>query len=254
MKKHYALFFLICCLTEYAYAQVTKTEDNDELINQYAQKYIESAKDYAVVFNGLDQPKLINNIKSAYLRTKGYKEFDDWGHEIFTIESSVNGKFEEGDLLYDGVIYHKIPMRLDLYTDELMVLTPNITYRVVLDPERVGYANFNGYHIVYVPSDNNLKLPKGYYQQLYSGSTSVFRKESFKYSQQAESLIDWARKYYICKDGISYSVKNKKAVLKVFNSHKKELDRYIKDTRINFNDMESALPLVVEQYNKLTGK
>ncbi|MFV0538381.1 MAG: hypothetical protein ACK5M3_13590 [Dysgonomonas sp.] len=254
MKKHYALFFLICCLAKISYAQVLTTEDSDELINQYAQKYIESVKDYAVLFNGLDQPKLINNIKSAYLRKKGYKEFDDWGYEIFNIESSVNGKFDEGDLLYDGVIYHKIAMRLDLHTDELMVLTPNITYRVVLDPERVGHANFNGYYIVYVPARNNLKLPKGYYQQLYSGSISVLRKESFSYSQQVESLVNWTRRYYICKDGVSYNVKNKKAVLKVFKSHKKELDRYIKDARINFNDMESALPLVVEQYDKLTGK
>lgn len=254
MKKHYVLFFLICCLTEYSYAQVTKTKDSDGLINEYAQKYIESAKDYAVLFNGLDQPKLINNIKSAYLRAKGYKELDGWGYETFNIESSVNGKFNEGDLLYDGVVYPKVSMRLDLYTDELMVLSPNITYRVVLDPERVGYANFNGYHIVYVPSNAKVNLPKGYYQQLYSGSTFVLRKESFNYSRQSESLVNWTRKYYICKEGISYNVKNKKAVLKVFKSHKKELERYIKDMSINFNDMESALPLVVEQYDKLTGK
>lgn len=254
MKKHCILFFLICCLTEYSYAQVTKAENSHELINQYAREYMESANDYAVVFSGLDQPKLINNIKSAYLRTKGYKELDDWGYETYNIESSANGKFDEGDLLYDGVVYPKISMRLDLYTDELMVLTPNITYRIVLDPGRVGYANFNGYHIIYVPSNANIKLPKGYYQQLYSGSSSVLRKESFSYNRQSESLVNWMRKYYICKDGISYNVKNKKAVLKVFKSHKKELERYIKDTGINFNDMESALPLVVEQYDKLTGK
>lgn len=254
MKTHYALLFIICCLTVYSHAQTEARADTQVLINEYAQKYTESAKDFAVIFNGLDQPKLIKNIKSAYLRKKGYKEYDGWESETYNLESLANGAFDEGQLLYDGVLYSKISMRLDLYTNELMVLTPNITYRVVLDPGRVEYADFNGYHVIYISPDSEIKLQEGYYQQLYAGKSSVLRKESFSLDRQAGRLANWSKRYYICKDGISYRVKNKKAVLKVFKSHKKELERYIKDMNIDFKNIESALPVIVEQYDKLTEK
>jgi len=253
MKTRFILSMLICFFPGYLiYAQTEKTS-NQTLINEYAVKYIEAAGDYAAIFDGKDQPKLINNIKSGYLRPKGYKDIDSWGYEFFNIDSETNGTFGEGTLLYDGIIYPKVSMRLDLYTDELMLLTPNITYRIVLDPEKVGYADFNGYRVKYTQPDSKAKIKKGYYVYLYSGKYIALKKETLGLNNNRSALTEWSRKYYIYKDGVYHAVKNKKSVLNVFKTHKKELDQYIKDTRIDFKDMELALPLIIYQFEKLSG-
>lgn len=251
MKKHSLLFILIFFACHF------KAQTSDELqllIENKASEYLKFTGDHAAIFNGKDQPILINNVKSAYLRKKGYVEYDYWGKEAFTTNSNTAESYAEGKLLYDGKVYPQVSMRLDLYTDDLMVLTPNITYGIILDPERVGYAEFNGYHILYIqPGKSSIPLPKGYYQQLYnSGKITILRKESFSFDRANLKLINWSRKYYIYKDGICHTVKNKKNVLNAFKSHKKELDQFIKNNRIDFKkNMEDALIAVTEEYNKL---
>lgn len=255
METRFIILLLVYCLAGYnSYAQTSKMGDNQNLVNEYALKYIGIAGDHAVIFNGKDQPKLINNAKSGYLRKKGDIDIDEWGSETFNIDSPTNGVFDEGKLFYDGVMYLKLPMRLDLYTDELMVLTPNITHRIILHPDRVGYAEFNGYRVEYINAGPEAKIPKGYYAYLYSGKCAALKKETFSFRRETSSLFNWSRKYYIYKDGIYYQVKNKRTILNVFKSHKKELDKYIKDMNMDFKNMELVLPMIVEQYEKLVEK
>jgi hypothetical protein len=60
-------------------------------------------------------------------------------------------------------------------------------------------------------------------------------------------------KYYICKDDIYYPVKSKASVLKVFRSHKKELNDFIRAHRLNFRrQTEASIVAVVQQYESLS--
>lgn len=252
MKKHTILLFILSSfLSSYIYSQSRESKHDGDLIKSYSEKYIVESQGYAALFNGLEQAKTQYK-KSAYLRKKGHKDYNSWGKEFFDIESEVNGTFDEGSLLYNGILYNKVFMRLDIFTDELMVRTPNNIHAIVLDPAFVEFAYFNGYKIIHIGADvNESVLRKGYYQQLYEGKSTVLKKETIVLNRSEMIFNSWKKNYFICIDGLYHRVKDKKHLLDILKSHKTELEEFIKDMKINTNDMEAALPLIVEQYDKL---
>lgn len=226
MKK----FFLLFCLGVW----VIGTMGAQDVVRDYAS----SAAVQAVIYHGKEQLKYPTSIKNhPYLKSE---------------------KYVPGDLSFEGILYKGVKMRLDLYKNELLLLSPDNRYNIVLPSDRVDYAEFHGYHIFYrYPDERSGNLPEGYYLRLYEGKCTVLGKWSCILSKMIKDMrldesFDQSVRYYILKEGVCYTVRSKGSVLRVLKSKKKELARYIKRRKLDFKHApEEAIVAVVRQYEQL---
>lgn len=200
--------------------------------------YVASAAIQAVIYHGKEQLKY-----STSIRNHPY-----WKDE----------RYVSGDLGFEGILYKDVKMRLDLYRNELLLLSPDNRYNIVLPSDRVDYAELHGYHIFYGdPDERPGNLPEGYYLRLYEGKCVVLGKWSCILSQTIKDLkvdesFDQSVRYYIRKEGVYHAVRSKSSVLRLFKSRKKELARYIKRQKLDFKYApEEAIVAVVRQYEQL---
>lgn len=200
--------------------------------------YTSAAAGQCVIYHGKEQLKYPTSIKNhPYLKSD---------------------KYVAGNLSFEGILYKDVKMRLDLYKNELLLFSPDNRYNIVLPNDRVDFAEFHGYHVFYrYPDGRADNLPEGYYLWLHEGKCTVLGKWSCILSKtikdmQPEDSFDQSVKYYIKKEGVYYTVKSKRSVLKVFKSRKKELARYIKQQKLDFKHApEEAIVAVVKEYERI---
>ena len=121
--------------------------------------YVSSAAGQSVIYHGKEQLKYPTSIRNhPYLKSE---------------------KYVPGDLSFEGILYKGVKMRLDLYKNELLLLSPDNRYNIVLPSDRVDYAEFHGYDIFYrYPDERSGNLPEGYYLRLHEGKCTVLGKWS----------------------------------------------------------------------------
>ncbi len=251
MKRLLFITPLVVCTL--AAVQIQAQAPNED-IGRYSEKYVHTAGDNTALFVGRIQEQMPGNIESLYLREKGYEERDSAGTHIFPQPVPPLESYALGDILYDGVFYVGVRMRLDLYRDEFMVASPGSTiYSAILSPERLDYADLRGYRIINSPSDD---LPGVYYQQLHDGRHEVLRKERFEFSRSKMEFTAHFIRYYIKKEGEYHSVgRRQSAVLKLFRDHRSELRKFIRDHRLNMRrNPEEALVEIAKEYERLTSE
>ena len=235
------------------YAQIAAETEIQKSVATEAASYYKAAGNQALIFYGKDQPET----GSKYLCRKGQKVQEN----VLGGGENSKGSFAQGELLYDRTTFTPALLRLDLGEDILALSTSDGKCLVGLDPEKVGYADFLGYRIIYVKpgqfkqSDVQETLPAGYYALLYAGDYSVLRKEIFARGSNGLFVNHWLR-YYICKNGVAYRVKNKATVFEILDPGlKKELTRYSREAGLDFKrNMEDALVGIVKGYENLIKK
>ncbi len=233
-------------------AQILPKEQSKDLVDNCAKAYIESLGEQSILFYGKEQLHLPYNLKNPYLKAKEIQMRVVDG-EVLEVTNSSG--YHQGRLVYDGVVYPQVTMRLDLYKNELIAMSPVLNNNIVLDPLKVGYASLYDYHIVHLQY-NSLKksLPEGYYLQLYFGKYPVYKKYFYTLDKTPVSAsLKESLKYFVYKDGVYHTIKNKGSLLKVLKSNKKELEQYMRDNKLSFgqNSIENTFVLVVKQYEKL---
>lgn len=236
MRKITILCLLFFLFIGKIYAQQDLVQPVSEAI---IQDYLSKAKEYSVIYSGkLQYPYDPNIVNHPYLTTSEYSE---------------------GSLSYNNIVYTKVLMRLDLYKDELIVLTPDKLYNVFLENEKFEYARFNDYLVIPSVQNRWKDAPSGkYILLLHDGKYSVIKKylldlQTRVQSTHVEREFTIKERYYICKDGRCYSVKSKGSVLKLFPDKKRELNSYAKMHKLNFGkNTESAIVEMVKHYETLS--
>lgn len=254
--KHRLLWFgllLGSAIPVHMLAQSQIDSDTGGFLEYYAGYYQNTYKDQAVLFGGKVQQPLTRRTESLYLRDRLLRELDETGRERFPTPVPARDSYGEGSLLYDGVFYTGLSLRLDLYQDELVVRTPNEVYGVILDPTRVGYAEFRNYRVEYIPAEQQGDLPThGYYQVLHDGTLRVLRKEFLEFNRLEERFVHRTVRYYIQKEGAVYRVRPRKgSILKALGGHRREMDQFIRRYGDLKQDMDQALVQIVSEYERL---
>ena len=255
------LLLLICpTLVGFVFTGQAQThvqvQPRDE-IARYSEEYVRQAGDHAAIFRGRLQNRLPGNVESVYLRERGRIERDNRGKELAPQPVPPFASYGVGDLLYDGVLYTGVKMRLDLYRDELVVAPPDDSVPgVVLDPSRFGWADLRGYRVIRIPADSHSGLAEGYYQQLHEGGHDVLKKEIFQFREAELRFSRIALRYYVEKDGAYHSVGRRKGpVLRLLGDHRAELNDFVRLGGLDiWNDTDRALVGIVSEYERLTGR
>jgi len=208
--------------------------------DRYAASYMSAVSNHAALFSGNLQQSL---------------PFRPLNHQYFVQEDYTKGR-----LSYGGVIYPDVLIRWDLYRDELMVLTP-ANYNVVLKSEYVDFAEIEGDYIIYRRPDGLSGCPpSGFYILLYSGDNILLEKLSKTLREKAHDFDRFKRVYsfsqssifYLQKNGAYDMIKNRKTLLKALDTHRSELNRFIRINGLSYkNDTKKMVLEVVQEYEKM---
>ena len=227
------LIVLLLLLSGFVIAQ-----ERQESVDSVATDYLRAVENFSLLYNGNEQemyPRITNH---PYL---------------------IDNLYTKARLSYRNIIYPEVLLRLDLHRNELLVQSPSFR-NIVLFPEDVDFAVMYGKQIIYFKPDHLPGCPStGYYILLYSGGCKIFEKRIAQMMEKTspgllERYFDYSTRYYLFKDGIYYSIKNKRGLLKALYPFKKEIKRFISSQKLNFrDDAEEFLILTVNEYEKLSG-
>ena len=236
MRKH------IICIVCFLVTLNTYIQGQDPALLNYddVSTYINTLNDHSIIYTGKEEPRnRTKTLNHPYLITDEYRK---------------------GTLSFEGRVYPDIMLRLNQNISELIVLSPKGNLPVVIPRERLDYAVIDSFYIVYQKplSLKGLMLPEGYYIRTYNGKCQVWNREVFFLSYFTEYFdlfytFESTKRIYIVMDGVYYPVKNKRSVLKLFASRKKEIKEFIKQTGLSFRDnQENAIIAIAGYYDKLT--
>jgi len=207
---------------------------SDDIISNY----LANTKAYAALYTGkAETPYDVLFTNHPYLETNGYVR---------------------GELCYNRVVYKGILMRIDLYRDEITVMSPDVPHRIVLNNNKFNYAVLNGTMIINAVDEK--KSNAKFLVLLHNGTYPVVKKHTLRIIEESNSLDRVLRRSFqiqtqfaVYRDGYPYPVKSKNSILKLFPDRKKELNEYAKLHKLDFNkQIEKSIISLVNHYETLT--
>lgn len=237
MPKRFVYILLICGLSQHVTAQnADDTTLRENALNAIG-VYYQNLGEESPLYNGSEY------IEYAYTLREG--------HPFFQVVNFINGNVN-----VDGMIFHDVPMLYDIVKDQLIIQDFQKVYKINLPADRVQQFFLLGHLFVHLNASDQVKT--GFYDQLYKGKISLFAKREKKilekYSNiQISKVVISQNVYYIKKDGVYYTIKNKSSLFSALKSKKKEVQQYLKANDIKFKrEPERAMIMAVKYYDQLT--
>jgi len=237
MPKRFCYILLICGLSQHVTAQnADDTTLHENALNAIG-VYYQNLGEESPLYNGSEY------IEYAYTLQEG--------HPFFQVVNFINGNVN-----VDGMIFHDVPMLYDIVKDQLIIQDFQKVYKINLPADRVQQFFLLGHLFVHLNASDQVKT--GFYDQLYKGKISLFAKREKKilekYSNiQISKVVISQNVYYIKKDGVYYTIKNKSSLFSALKGKKKEVQQYLKANDIKFKrEPERAMIMAVKYYDQLT--
>jgi hypothetical protein len=174
------------------------------------------------------------------------------GHPYFE-----ENRMQKGTVWYNGVLYEDLSLIYDLVKDLLVISDPYNTNLVALISGQVDRFTLGSHLFIRLSDSLNPSAPhNGFYEQLYSGRTTLLKKE-VKTIGKEESMEDGIQKrivsatsWYLKKGEVYYAVGTKKSLLNALKDRRKEGRKYIRDNGLDIQkDTDDALPKVLAWYD-----
>lgn len=174
----------------------------------------------------------------------------------------LNDEFENGSIYtVQRLQYADIPLRYNIYNDELEFKTPSNEIQALATPEIVEKAVFGQTHLVYSAYSNNNKIKKGYFVVLEEGKAILYAKPGIIFKEATEPAAykeaeppkfeKKADDFYIrIGTAPAQIVGNKKELIAVFPDNQDKIENYIDKNKVKTNKSESLKELV-KYYNSL---
>nr|WP_294795478.1 hypothetical protein [uncultured Mucilaginibacter sp.] len=202
--------------------------------------YTSISGDQSVVFNGYEYADLRAD--------KGSVFFMD------------NKSWTMATITYEGNVYKNIPVLYDSFNDILVARRRDGQTKYVLRPEKVTRFKLDNHNFARIAFDDVKNATKeGYYEELYTGKSSVIakrdktRSETINVGEGYKIVFTDVNKIYIKKNNIYNPVKTRGDVLKLFKDKADALNKYIKSGAVSFRDgNEQAIVKLATYYDQIS--
>lgn len=165
------------------------------------------------------------------------------GHAFF-----ISDTLDNAAVLYDGILYEKIPTLYDIIKDKLVISDANGN---LICPNPVKIERF------YLRGHEFINTSKGYYDVLCSGTIGVQARRT-KQIDERVSVQEYTRTanerdhFYMVKDGVYTSIGNVFGLLSQMGDKRKAVRQYLRKNKIKpRKDKELAIVKAAEYYNQL---
>jgi hypothetical protein len=239
MPRSYLIFFIffnVFFLNKIdAQSQVPDTAIYLSAKNHIIQLYIDSAKENLRLYNGTE-------FTAAYRSSLG--------HPFYEYSDP-----QTGEILYDGILYPGVKLLYDIIRDEVIFINEFKNLNIKLIPQKISWFTLQDHKIVQLFRDSNtINFPgNGFYEQLYEGLVSVFKKSKkqlYEPTRQDESakFVQYDL-YYVRKNNTYYQIDNKRSLLTVCSDRKSDVSKFIQRENLNFKkDPAAMLTRVIDYY------
>lgn len=174
-------------------------------------------------------------------------------------------EFQKAEVVFNGKRYSNLEINLNSHRDELILKIPGTISTVVANRDFVeSFIFFNKKFISYKSTTPGAPAD-GYYQILYSNRDTLMkrvRKIYYEEVPQHTSVGSVKRgfrqeeSYHISINGKWANAKKRRDLLKLYPASRREINRFIKESGINFtNNIDNAFKEVVKfaEQNTLSG-
>lgn len=193
---------------------------------------------------------------SEYAYNTYYPFIINEGHPFFHKKT-----FDTGAVFYNNILYEKVPLLYDIINGELLTIDPTKINIIRLNTENIKWFTLDGYTFIRLVRDSipANSLHTGFYNALYKGKTSLYKKVSkiFKENSSAtqglNKYVAEVNEYFIKKDSGYFKIKNRKSLLQVLNNKKKEIGQFINRNKSKLRiNKEEAFIMIVAYYDQIT--
>ncbi|HSV09597.1 MAG TPA: hypothetical protein VLI68_02440 [Hanamia sp.] len=172
----------------------------------------------------------------------------------------ITGDFTNGSVNYSGRNYDSLPLLYDLARNQLVVLSQNKLFPIVLENDFIDSFSLHGHHFIKLLQDYRQNLNNtGFYDLLYNGNVQLLAKRAKNIDEQIKGdvliRIFYSKdRFYVHKDSLYYLVSNKKDVLNLFKDKAHEIKKYMRKHHLKFRrkNFEEPIIKVTEFYDQLT--
>ncbi len=151
--------------------------------------------------------------------------------------------------------YVDLPLRYNIYNDELEFKTPEDKVLALGTPEIIEAVEYGDQVMVYLPYTDNTKIKKGYFKVLLLGDVSLFSKYVVEFKEAGEpNAYDNAKPAEFSRNKDVYYLKigneqakkvgTKKELIEAFPDHKKEIESFVKKNKIKPSDPDKLKALI----------
>ena len=202
------------------------------------EEFLEAQRQNLPVYNGLQHVGYSHRIQGS-----AYYKSDSW---------------QEGAVLYDGILYKNAFLKYDMVKEVLIMRQPSSLLGIALFSPRVHYFSFENSTFIYKHKTDGQPITEGFYEQLVKGKIGLLAKRKERIEEEivaTELLQKFVRtdQYYAVKEDNYYAIKSQNDILNLLGEKKKDIQRYLKKDRIKFKkDPEHALVKIAELFNQAT--
>jgi len=205
-------YLLIICITFCCSTRLSAQENPVE-------NYLQQTGDFADIYNGRVETNY-NALK--YKNTPYYR----------------NSDYTDASIVYRNIYYPNQKVRLDLYREQLIILSPEKRYGIIAnspDVEKILMYN-KTFEWLNPPKESGLK--QGFYIHLSEGKKiQLYGKDSYSLAQDLLTYkFDHKTRYYLLYDNRFYAVNNKGSFSKLFPQYKKQIKQFVNARKLNFKN------------------
>lgn len=154
-----------------------------------------------------------------------------------------------------------VPMRYNIYNDDLEFKTPEGKIMAVAHPETIELADFGDYQMVYLEYKNMGRTQSSFFKLIEDGKACLLAKPDVFY--QKEELGDGIKPgkpaQFVSKPEILYvsignqpaeKIAGKKDILSILAPHSREIEKFIKENKTKISKT-TDLQSLIKYYNTL---
>jgi hypothetical protein len=238
MPKRLFYILLVCTLSRHVTAQTVDTSFNEDALNA-VNIYYQSLGAESPLYNGSEYVEYTYTLQD--------------GNPFFQSDAWTNG-----DIVLDGMNFHDVPMLYDIVKDQVIIRDFQKAYKINIPADKIQQFKLSGHTFIRITHNSPGQVKTGFYDQLYNGKIAVYARREKKIIEkygglQISNVIEQKNIYYVKRDSVYYTIKNKRALLDALNDKKKAIQQYLKKIQVKFkDDPETVMILVAEYYDKLT--
>ncbi|WP_319480523.1 hypothetical protein [uncultured Draconibacterium sp.] len=183
-------------------------------------------------------------------------------------ESEIEGspyyidEFTKGTIFTSQKIqYNDVPLRYNIYNDEMEFQTPDEQILAIAAPEIVEKAVIGEDTFSNIPYELGNKVKRAYFILLIEGTLSLYARPEVMYQKPKEAaaykepepakFIKRPDMFYLrINQQAAVEIESKKDLLNFFNDHQKQIQDFIKENKIKPAKKDKMMELV-EYYNSL---
>ena len=184
-------------------------------------------------------------------------EYTDYDHRLTGDPFFASSYFDDGSVVYDGIVYPHVIMFYDLLHDDVVIKNYN-EMPMILTKEKVSSFDYAGHHFTHLVTDSSATgMKPGFYDVLYNGSIQLLAKRKKEIEekiglQYSESFFVEKNEYYLVKKNMYYPVSDRKSMLRVLKERRSDLSKFMSQQKIKFKkDQENSMIRLAAYYDSL---